>query len=163
MATYTQLTLEQAQEVGRAFRARRDRGDRRPGGIGQLELSAHARRQAPRFRPRLRGAGPGGAEGEARLLDHFARHGVSTPRPLPREGRQRFHLRAAGTRVGGSRRRARGGAVSVADGEILCQARVTPDVARTVGEKLAEVHRAGATFPETRPGRFRIADLRVRL
>jgi homoserine kinase type II len=49
------------------------------------------------------------------------------------------------------------------DGEILCQARVTPEVARRVGEKLAEVHRAGATFGEPRPGRFRIEDLRVRL
>ena len=31
------------------------------------------------------------------------------------------------------------------------------------GRKLAEVHRAGATFAERAPGRFRIDDLRVRL
>ena len=48
-------------------------------------------------------------------------------------------------------------------GEILCQARVTPRIARIVGEKLAEVHRATAKFDESRPGRFRIEDLRVRL
>ena len=49
------------------------------------------------------------------------------------------------------------------NGEILCQARVTPEAAREVGVKLAEVHRAGANFGERKPGRFRIADLRVRL
>jgi homoserine kinase type II len=49
------------------------------------------------------------------------------------------------------------------EGEILCQARITAEVAEKVGQKLAEIHQAGATFPEAKPGRFRIADLRVRL
>jgi len=39
-------------------------------------------------------------------------------------------------------------------GEILCQARITPDVARTVGAKVAEIHRAGATFARRDRGDF---------
>src|SRR5206468_10406645 len=99
-----------------------------------------------------------GAEGESRLLDHLAANGVATPRPLPRADGRGFTVTVD----------AEGHARPVAlfpwrDGEILCQSRITPDVASKVGRKLAEVHRAAATFPEKRPGRFRIADLRVRL
>ncbi len=49
------------------------------------------------------------------------------------------------------------------EGEILCQARVTPDAAAQVGEALAHVHLAGASFPEAPPSRFGPAQLHARI
>ncbi len=49
------------------------------------------------------------------------------------------------------------------DGEILCQARVTPAACREVGRNLAKVHAAPVDLPGLGEGRFEFADLRLRL
>jgi homoserine kinase type II len=163
MATYTQLTLDQAQEVGAAFGLEVAEVTGVPAGSVNSNYRLMLGGGTPIFARVYEEQDRAGAEGESRLLDHLARHGVSTPRPLPRKDGTgfTFHLEVPPSGDLGSRR-----AVALfpwCGGEILCQSRVTTDVARLVGEKLAEVHRAGSTFPEARPGRFRVSDLRVRL
>src|SRR6266498_3062018 len=114
MATYTELTIEQARALGAAF---------------GLDV-----------------------------------RGVPTPRPLPRRDGTGFTWVLEVPSVEGEARTIRPVALFPwQGGEILCQARVTPEVASKVGQRLAEMHAAGASFPEARPGRFRIEDLRVRL
>jgi homoserine kinase type II len=163
MATYTQLTLDQARQIGDAFGLRVTDVAGIPAGSVNSNYRLTLADGTVVFARVYEEQDRAGAEGEARLLDHFASHGVVTPRPLARKDGTGFTFALEVPRSGelGAER-----AVALfpwRGGEILCQARVTPEVARKVGEKLAEVHRAGATFPEKRPGRFRIADLRVRL
>lgn len=158
MATYTQLTLEQARTVGTSFGVRVSEAAGVPAGSVNSNYRLVLDDKTVLFARIYEEQDRAGAEGEARLLDHLARNGVSTPRPLPRADGSGFT--AVLGESGGER------PVSLfpwRDGEILCQARITPEIAANVGQKLAEVHRAGATFPEAKPGRFRIADLRVRL
>jgi homoserine kinase type II len=93
------------------------------------------------------------ARDEARLLSHLAGHGVLTPCPLPlREGG--FIGEHAGKPTA---------AFPWVSGEILCQARVTPDAAAQVGEALARVHLAGASYPEPPPTRFGPPQLAARM
>jgi len=158
MATYTQLTLEQAREVGASFGVHVAQATAVPAGSVNSNYRLLLDDGTPLFARVYEEQDQTGAEGEARLLDHLAKNGVSTPRPLARSDGRGFT--ASIDAENGSR------AIALfpwRDGEILCQARITPGVAEKVGQKLAEVHRAGATFPEPRPGRFRVADLRVRL
>jgi homoserine kinase type II len=163
MATYTQLTLDQAQEVGRTFGLDVAEVTGVPAGSVNSNYRLRLADGTPFFARVYEEQDRAGAEGEARLLDHLARHGVATPKPLPRKDATGFTFELGVPASGdlGTKR-----AVALfpwRSGEILCQSRVTPEVARTVGEKLAEVHRAAASFPEPRPGRFRVADLRIRL
>ena len=158
MATYTELTLEQAKAVGASFGLRVAEVVGVPAGSVNSNYRLVLGDKTPLFARVYEEQDRVGAEGEARLLDHLAKNGVSTPRPLPRTDGAGF-TDVIETETGSR-------AIALfpwRDGEILCQARITPDVAEKVGEKLAEVHRVGATFPEARPGRFRVADLRVRL
>lgn len=92
------------------------------------------------------------AAGEARLLEHLATRGVPTPRPLARADGA-FLAEHAGKPVA---------LFPWVDGEAICQARVTPAHARRVGEALAQVHLAGASFAGAPEGRFRAGDLFVR-
>jgi homoserine kinase type II len=93
-----------------------------------------------------------GAQSETAMLDRLARAGVETPAP---------------------RRRLDGAFVSAVegkpaaifpwrDGRMRCQKSVTPKDARSVGEALAEVHRAGAG-EVCDGGRFQLVDLNRRL
>ncbi len=163
MATYTQLTLDQAQEVGRTFGLDVAKVIGVPAGSVNSNYRLELTDTTPIFARVYEEQDRVGAEGEARLLDHLARHGVSTPRPLARKDAAGFtcELRVPASGELGARR-----AVALfpwRSGEILCQSRITPEIAHNVGQKLAEVHRTGATFPEPRPGRFRVEDLRTRL
>ncbi|MFO0758622.1 MAG: homoserine kinase [Byssovorax sp.] len=95
------------------------------------------------------------AAGEAALLAHLAAHGVPTPRPLSFPGDPASFIAAHA-----------GKAVAVfpwIQGESLCQARLTPDATRRVGEALARVHAAGASFAGASPSRFGPAQLDERL
>lgn len=91
-----------------------------------------------------------GAAGEVELLDWLIDRGLPAVRPL--RGLDGGALDELGGR-------------SVAlfpwvDGEICCQALVSPERARIIGAALARIHRIGAPHP--RPGRFRVADLFAR-
>jgi homoserine kinase type II len=99
------------------------------------------------------------AAGDADLLAHLAARGVVTPQPL-----------ALAAEPGAYIAEHAGKPVAVfpwVEGEILCQARVTPATAAQAGEALARVHLAGVRFPAA-PSRFgpghlsaRIASLRA--
>jgi homoserine kinase type II len=101
------------------------------------------------------------AAGDARLLAHLAARGVVTPQPLSLVAEPGAYIAEhAGKPVA---------VFPWVEGEILCQARITPAVADQVGEALAHVHLAGASFPAPPPSRFgpaqlagRIASLRAR-
>ena len=96
-----------------------------------------------------------GAAGDARLLAHLAPRGVASPMPLALLAEPGvFVSEHAGKPVG---------VFPWVEGESLCQARVTPDAAAQVGEALARVHLAGASFPEAPPSRFGPAQIDVRL
>ncbi|MDI1451360.1 homoserine kinase [Polyangium sp. 6x1] len=101
------------------------------------------------------GADAASAAREARLLAHLAERGVPTPRPLEL---------ASG---GGAFVAEHAGKPAVVfpwiEGEIVCQRRVTEAHARAVGEALARVHLAGASFGEPLATRFGPADLAARL
>jgi homoserine kinase type II len=159
MAAYTELTLKQAEIVGRAFGLTVAGVTSIPAGSVNSNYRLMLDTGGWFFARIYEEQDQSGAEGEARLLDHLAAAGVVTPRPLPRGDGAGFTFRLE---LPG------GGARPVAlfpwrGGEILCQARVTPEVARQVGEELAKIHLAGKSFDEKRPGRFRVEDLRGRL
>ncbi len=95
------------------------------------------------------------ASGEARLLAHLAARGVATPRPLAlRADAGNFIAEHAGKPVA---------LFPWIDGEVLCQARVTPDAAAQVGEALARVHLAAAGLLDPPPSRFGPVELGARL
>lgn len=92
---------------------------------------------------------------DARQLAHLAAHGVATPRPLPLVDEPDLFIADFASKP-----------VAVfpwVDGEILCQKRVTEDAAAQVGEALARVHVAGASFAEAAPSRFGVAQLKARI
>lgn len=95
------------------------------------------------------------AAGEAALLAHLAAQGVPTPRPLafPADPAS-FIAEQAGKPVA---------VFPWIQGDSLCQARVTAEAARKVGEALGRVHAAGASFSEAPPSRFGPAQLEARL
>lgn len=97
--------------------------------------------------------GPEGAGYETRLLATLAAAGVPTPAPLTSTG-------------GASWLTFRDKPVAIfpfVPGEELCQARVTPEAARAIGEAVARTHLAAAGFDERRRGRFEAPDLLARL
>lgn len=93
------------------------------------------------------------ARGEAALLDHLCAGGVRTPRPIATDGGD-FISEHAGKPVA---------IFPWCEGQGSCQAGVTAERARKVGEALARVHLAGATFQGGSKSRFDMQALRGRL
>lgn len=91
-----------------------------------------------------------GAAREARVLAHLAAHGVPTPAPVAaRDGRTTRTIRGKPAAL-----------FPWVDGEVLCQARVTPAAAEAVGAALARIHLAGhAPGAVLDEGRFGPLDL----
>ena len=154
MATYTAFSLREARRIGAEF------GLDVRGVVGiaagsvnsnyRLEIGGGERVFARVYEEQDRD----GAESEASLLTHLARHGVVTPRPLPRRDGAGFTGLVCGRPVA---------LFPWSRGETLCQARVTPRIAHRVGIEIARVHLAGRSFRFAKPGRFQIENLRVRL
>jgi homoserine kinase type II len=187
MATYTELAIDRARALGAAFGLDVASVRGIPAGSVNSNYRLTLADGSPLFARVYEEQDSIGAEGEARLLDHLAERGVATPRPLPRRDGSgfTFALEVKGARNDGphgsgaaaptedatSEPADRAASPTIRpvalfpwrDGEIVCQARVTVDHARQVGEKLAEVHHAGKTFTEPKPGRFNLPDLRLRL
>ncbi len=92
-----------------------------------------------------------GAERERRLLDALSASGVPVVVPLPALAAAPSH---AGKPVA---------LYPWMDGELLCQARVTPAACEAVGRALGRVHVATSKVPAPAEGRFRVEDLLVRL
>jgi homoserine kinase type II len=93
------------------------------------------------------------ARGEAALLDHLCAGGVRTPRPIATDGGD-FISEHAGKPVA---------IFPWCEGQGSCQAGVTAERARKVGEALARVHLAGATFQGGSKSRFDVQGMRYRL
>ncbi|MCS6901140.1 MAG: phosphotransferase, partial [Myxococcales bacterium] len=150
MATYTPLPLPEARRVG----ARLGRDVLSVEGLAAGSVNSNyvlTCRGGERLFLRIyEEQGPEGAAAEVALLRWLVDRGV--PAVCPLEDAKGEALDRLGERP-----------VAVfpwVDGEILCQARVTPERARVVGAALARVHLAGA--PTLRPGRFRTSDLLAR-
>lgn len=94
------------------------------------------------------------ARREAALLDHLCAGGVRTPRPLVTTDGAGFISEHAGKPVA---------IFPWCEGQTTCQAGVTPERARRVGEALGRVHLAGATFEGASESRFDAPRLRGRL
>jgi homoserine kinase type II len=94
-----------------------------------------------------------GARRELAAIAELARLGVPTPAPLERQGGGRV-AEHAGKPVG---------VHPWVEGESLCWASITPNVAGQLGRALARVHRCSAQLSEIPEGRFRVSDLLVRL
>jgi len=164
MATFTALAIDQAKALGRAFGREVADVVGIPAGSVNSNYRLTLADGTALFARVYEEQETVGAESEARLLDHLAENGVATPRPLPRRDGRGFTFTIEAHPTAANPAVTRPVALFPwREGEILCQARVTPQAARKVGEKLAEVHLAGRTFREPKPGRFRIPDLRVRL
>ena len=102
----------------------------------------------------LRGAGPRGrrsGDGDGRAPRGRWSADPRTPPPPRRRAGVRWCAASRRRFSRGDRERCR------------CQAQVTPDDARRVGEALARVHVAGAAERDREPGRFRYEDLCARL
>jgi homoserine kinase type II len=83
---------------------------------------------------------------EWKLLDHLVRSGVAIPKRL--EGVKR--IEPGEYRIEGKPT----ALFEVVPGEMICQAGVTDEHCRELGEHLAGVHRASSGFNESRAGRF---------
>ncbi len=90
---------------------------------------------------------------EGAIVAHLAAHGVPTPAPRQSPAGQPFVLW-------------RDQIVSLfpwVPGQTLARAAVTPVHAAAVGAALARLHRAGADFPDRRPGRYEPEEIARRL
>jgi homoserine kinase type II len=156
MATYTRIELADARAIGREF------GVEVTGltAIAAGSVNSNYRLESATgesYLARIYEEGSwADAEAEAVLVQHLAPARIPTPRPAPRLDGRGFTVPVP---VGGR---------PVAlfpwqDGEVLCQARVTPAATAQVGDALARVHLALVGIGAPRPGRFRIEDLRARL
>jgi homoserine kinase type II len=94
-----------------------------------------------------------GARRELSTIAHLAQLGVPTPAPLQRTNGERA-AEHAGKPVG---------VHPWVDGDSLCLARITPRVASQLGAALARVHVCSLALSDIPEGRFRPADLLVRL
>ncbi len=155
MALLTPVSLDDARRLGALYGL--DVVDARPvlaGSVNphvELALAGGGRAFLRVYEERSRAA----AAGEARMLAHLAARGVATPCPYPLAADPAAHVAEHA-----------GKPASVfpwVEGEMLCQARVTPDAAAQVGEALARVHLAGASFDGAPPSRFDAAALDARL
>src|SRR5580704_13151780 len=155
MALLTPVSLDDARRLGALYGL--DVTGARPvlaGSVNtnvELSIAGGGRAFLRVYEEQARGA----AMGEARMLAHLAARGVATPCPCALAADPAAHIAEhAGKPVA---------VFPWVDGEVLCQARVTPDAAAQVGEALARVHLAGASFTEAPPSRFGPAQLQERI
>ncbi|MDI1478630.1 homoserine kinase [Polyangium sp. y55x31] len=155
MGIFTALSIEEARALGARFGLviTGARGLDAGSVNTSYELTIEGGSRA--FLRIYEGVDAASAAREARLVAHLAAHGVPTPRPL---------LLASGD---GSFVAEHAGKPAVVfpwiEGEVVCQRGVTEAHARAVGEGLARVHLAGASFGEPLVTRFGPEDLAARL
>jgi len=154
MGMFTALSLEEARALGARFGL--DVREARAIAAGSVNSSfflslSSSERVFLRIYERVNREA---AEAEARLVDHLARGGVPTPRPLPLVDGSGLIAEHVGKPVA---------VFPWVEGEPICQRGVTRAKAKVLGGALARVHLAGSTFEESIPNRFRAEDLAARL
>lgn len=158
MATYTHLDLDHARAIARRFGVQATTLAAIAAGSVNSSYRLESATGESYLARIYEAASQADAEAEGGLLQHLARAGIPTPCPVARVDAGGFTVPAPAA-LGGR---------PVAlfpwrEGDMLCQARVTPPAAARVGAALARVHLALADVTEPRPGRFGIPDLRARL
>jgi homoserine kinase type II len=153
VALLTSLPLADAQRLAREFGIEVTAVEALSAGSVNSNFALTARDGRRYFARLYEEQGRAGALAELALVAELGRAGVPVVQCLPRSD-------AAG--IGDFS----GKAFAVfpwLDGEILCQARVTPTACRTLGAALARVHLTTPHVARPSEGRFRIVDLRARL
>jgi len=151
MARLTPLDLAAARRIGAAFGLQVSAVEALAGGSVNSNFRLEAEGGARFFLRVYEEQNEGGAARELALLGALGHAGVPTPAPLVRADGAPLEAHA-------------GKPVALfpwVEGEILCQARVTPAHAAKVGAALAEVHLARVERPA--PGRFERPELEARL
>src|SRR5690242_18880546 len=128
MATFTAFSMDQARALGRAFGLEIASVKGIPAGSVNSNYRLTTADGTALFARVYEEQDRVGAESESRLLDHLARNGVATPRPLPRRDGQGFTFSIDARPTASNDATTRPVALFPwREGEILCQARVTPD------------------------------------
>lgn len=147
MALLTALPFEAAAELVAGYGLELERVDALPDGSVNSNFCLRTRDGRRWFGRLFEEQGPEGAAGEARLAHEL--HSAGVPVVVPAQGPPSAH---AGKPFA---------LYPWVEGEIACQARVTPGRCRALGSALAALHLARPSHvPE---GRFRASDLRARL
>ncbi len=146
MALLTAMSLTEARRVARSFGLDIAHVEALSAGSVNSNFRLAARDGTHWFARVYEEQGTEGAAAELALVRELAAHGVPTPVPLAELAEHAGRPLAIYPWV---------------DGEILCQARVTPGACSKVGQALASVHLSGVESPGE--GRFRVADIESRL
>ncbi|MFO0556318.1 MAG: homoserine kinase [Polyangiaceae bacterium] len=155
MAILTNLTREELELASTAFAIDLVRATGVPAGSVNTSFTLEARDGSRWFLRLYEEQDLGGARVEAALLGFLAGRGVPTPEPRrAMDGTSVIELRGKPCAV-----------FPYVEGRHRCQASVTNDDARRVGEALARVHLAGRELPAelVRPNRFSLAAIAGRL
>ncbi|HVU04730.1 MAG TPA: homoserine kinase [Polyangiaceae bacterium] len=153
MGLFTELPLDEAQRLGRAYAV--EVTEVTPLGAGSVNSNFRlAAADGRTFFARVyEEQDVDGADGELRLLTELASLGLPVAAPLRRGDGSLVSIH-------------RGKPFSMypwVTGEILCQKRVTPAHATAIGEALARLHLSTPRVTRLAGGRFRVEDLRGRL
>jgi homoserine kinase type II len=152
MAVLTRVSLEEADRIARAHglgAARRIV----PVLAGSVNTNFVVETEARTIFLRVyEEQGPDGVLFEHALLAHLLAAGLPVPRPIA--GPPTGVLTVQGKPIA---------LFEMAPGTEICQASVTPARARVVGAVLARAHRAAASFPQRRVGRFGLDRIAERL
>jgi len=154
MAFRTPLPLEDAQRIGERYGLKVEAVTGIPLGSVNSNYELHTQGGGRVFLRIFEEQSRDNATREVKILDHLAAGGVPTPKPLRRIDRKAFISSFADKPVA---------VFPWAEGESICQARVTPEVAFQVGGALARVHLASADFEGAPMSRFGITKLEARL
>jgi homoserine kinase type II len=153
MGTFTELSLADAKVLGAQFDVEVTNVTALSAGSVNSNFNVCAANGASYFARIYEEQGTDGATAELRLLSELSKVGVPTTKPLhPKNDR--------GIVTFGGKPFA---LYPWIVGDILCQARVTPDHCAAIGAALASLHLSTPHVSKLAGGRFKVSDLRARL
>jgi homoserine kinase type II len=153
MALLTPMTLDEARAIGTSYALTVTAVEALSAGSVNSNFRLQTDERGRLFVRVYEEQGDAGARAELGLVQELARLGIPTPLPLSRPN-------------GEYTAEHRGRAVGVypwVDGEILCQARVTPEAARKLGAALGQLHLASPRLGNVPQGRFDTGSILERL
>jgi len=153
MALLTPMTLDEARAIGSSYAVTVTSFEALAAGSVNSNFRLETAERGRLFMRVYEEQGDEGARAELGLVRELAALGIPTPEPLARPD-------------GSYTAEHRGRPVGVypwVDGEIRCQAMITPEVAHTLGVALARLHLASAKVSRVPAGRFDVRSLLGRL